>query len=67
MDKRGLERIAGGGRAFMKTINCLPAISDNSGHTVPLRSAQIPHLWFWNFVCPQNVKRNTYSGGIKWD
>jgi len=23
-----------------------PATSYNSGHTSPLRSAQIPHLWF---------------------
>ena len=41
MGKGGLERISGGGRASMKTINRLPATSDNIGHTASLHFAQI--------------------------
>ena len=41
MGKGELERISGGGRASMKTINRLPATSDNIGHTASLHFAQI--------------------------
>ena len=41
MGKGELERISGGGRASMKTINRLLATSDNIGHTASLHFAQI--------------------------
>jgi hypothetical protein len=37
-------KISGRGGAFMSAYDIVPATSDNSGHTAPLRSAQIGSL-----------------------